>query len=257
MQKSEHDTRQRRNPAQLNFLNVALTAFIEKDLDSILAKVQMYCDKICKLNHPQAALLLLRKCNGVCRVAHVLKVLAIESVERFQGQVDLAMMDAVQNIAGFPITENQRLQAVLPVRFGGLGIYSAEALSPVARSVSAWNFSCTGRDLTGYPEAQAANEPPMEDLATICELLPGKCVMPRVWLAEGLVPEEADPSWLSQKWWSLRVQEQQRETLAAKSTGRDVSCHSASTMRQLTRGSMPSPRRLWDWRSRQPSSRSS
>ena len=31
-------------------------AFIENDLDSILAKVQIYCDKICMLGHPQAAL---------------------------------------------------------------------------------------------------------------------------------------------------------------------------------------------------------
>ena len=108
------------------------------------------------------------------------------------------------------------------MRLAGLGIYSAEALSPVARFVSAWNFSCTGRDLTRYPEAQADKEPPIEDLATICQMLPGECVLPRVWLAEGRVPEEADPSWLTQKWWSSRVQEQQRETLAAKSTGRDV-----------------------------------
>ena len=124
--------------------------FIENDLASILGKVQMYCYKICKLSHHQAALLLLRKCSGTCRVAHVLKVLAQESVETFQRQVDQWMMNA-----GFSMNDNQRLQAALPVRLGGLAIYSAKALSPVARFVSAWNFSCTGRDLTGFPEVQS------------------------------------------------------------------------------------------------------
>ena len=42
-----------------------------------------YCEKICRLDHPQAGLLLLRKCNGVCRVVHVIKVLAPQVVVQF------------------------------------------------------------------------------------------------------------------------------------------------------------------------------
>ena len=77
---------------------------------------------------------------------------------------------------------------------GGLVIISAEALAPVARFVATWNFCFTGREITNYPEEDGVQGPPMEDLASVCEMLPGKCCLPHVWLAEGLVPENVDSS---------------------------------------------------------------
>ena len=198
------------------------TAFIEAELALILAKVQHYCVKICRLDHPQAGLLLLRKCNGVCRVAHALKVLAPQVVDQFLQDVDATMMDAVQKLAGLPLSETGMTQVQLPVRMGGLGVPTATSLAPVARFVAAWNFLCRGREAVGFPDSEVVDGPPMPDLRTMVEQLPGTCLPPRVWLAEGRVPDEAEPEWPTQKWWGSKLQERQREDLLAKATGRDM-----------------------------------
>jgi len=165
------------------------------------------------------------------------------------------MMDAVQKIAGFPRNDNQRLQAVLPVRPGGLGINSAEVLSPVTRFVSAWNFSCTGPDLTGYPEAQADEEPPMEDLATICKMLPGKCILPRVWLVEGRSQRRRITAGSHRNGGARGFRSNSVKPWPQSRPGGTSFAYSASIMLRLACGLTPSPQRLWVWKSHRLSSR--
>ena len=49
--------------------------FIETELARTVDDVRKFCERTLLLEHPQAALLLLRMCCGTCKVLHLLKIL--------------------------------------------------------------------------------------------------------------------------------------------------------------------------------------
>ena len=197
--------------------------FKQAELQVLLLKVAKFCQRVVDLDHPQAAMLLLSKCCGVCRVAHTLKVLHPSVVSDFVFEFDKVMLDTLEQVAGFALDDLKRSQAALPVRLGGLGLQSAVALSPVAFLVASWAFQTQGKEALALPEfGDTETFFPQSELAKVCSLLPGSSVLPRAWLAEGALPEDPKDEWLHQKWWISQVEKQQLEKLVCKSTGRDV-----------------------------------
>ena len=99
-------------------------------------------------------------------------------------------------IAGFTLDDLRRMQVAFPVRLGGLGLQSASSLSPVAFLVAAWAFQVRGKDAIAFPDTwEAESSLAHKELAPLCALLPGTSFLPRVWFAEGTLPEAVKAEW--------------------------------------------------------------
>ena len=89
--------------------------------------------------------------------------------------------------------------------------------------VAGWAFHVRGKEAIASPNTwDVAMAAPQEALGAVCKLLPPSAVLPRVWNAEGSLPEQAKEEWLHQKWWVTQVEKQQQEHLLSKASGRDV-----------------------------------
>ena len=156
-------------------------------------------------------------------MAHIVKVLQPEEVRSFTAEVDNLMMNTAETIFGITLDDLRRKQVTLPVRLGGLGITSAHTLAPVACLVVACAFNEYGKQAVDLPDTWDTEEFfPRDTLVEVCASLPATAVLPKVWLAEGRLPEEVQKEWLTQKWWMNQVHVHSRDELLADVSGRDL-----------------------------------
>ena len=150
------------NLAQVNVVNPASPAsgfkvlgipmggaeFVETELARTVYDVRHFCERTLLLEHPQAALLLLRMCCGTCKVLHLLKVLPPDLADNLVLGTDETMMSAFTKLSGVPLVAPAKQQLTLPVRLGGFGLTRAAAIAPVAAFVDARFSISTPRPLS-------------------------------------------------------------------------------------------------------------
>ena len=83
----------------------------------------------------QEQLLLLRLCFAP-RLNHLIRTLHPEVVREGCRAFDKALMVALERTTGCPLLEHSVTMAQLPIRMGGLGLFSQEVLSPFAFGAS-------------------------------------------------------------------------------------------------------------------------
>ena len=167
----------------------------------------------------------------------------------FTAKVDALMLNTAEAIFGITLAELRCKQVVLPVRFGGLGFISARALSPVAHLVASWAFHEYGKEALALPETWGTEDFfPRENLTDVCAFFSPTAILPRVWLAEGRLPEEVKREWQTPKRWVNQVHNHLRDELSQSQEGTLFGC-SAFFLSLLARGCRLSLPARMAWRS--------
>jgi hypothetical protein len=94
-----------------------------------------------------------------CKINHLLRA---TDFYRFQARVDTChnpTIAALEDLAGFPLSPLQRLQAVLPIRSGGCGIKGASQMQPAARIAALAGFYGGDGRRVGTPDYAMAIDP--------------------------------------------------------------------------------------------------
>ena len=115
--------------------------FVEFD-QKLTKGLSSYLEKLSQLDCPQAALILLQKCLGACRVVYAARTIPPALMGSVLEQVTCFARSALQMILECqePLTDQQWLQACLPLSNGGLGITHPSDMGPPAFLASALHF---------------------------------------------------------------------------------------------------------------------
>ena len=221
----QHATHQRKGIAVLG-TPVGSEGYIRQSLSSKFRGVHDFVTKVTHLGDPQIAVALLRMCAGACRVVHLLRTVPPDLVAPFAQELDSTMLDALQQVAGVPLTETAALQVFLPHRLGGLGLQLART-------------QCATAFLTAFvafrtPEAEAFPQMPLElvQLATgevsralemmACEVAPAEASS-MAWLKEALStpPVRPLPDQGNLWWWNERRANHAYEQVLRSASARD------------------------------------
>ena len=195
--------------------------FVADELAHTVEQVSQFCARILQLEHPQAALLILRMCCGTCRVIHLLKILPAEMAETLSLDVDELMLNTFTKLIGSLLRPVAKQQFVLSIRYGGFGLTRAAALTPAAAFVGQWSFEERGRSLLNFHSDDGIPDW-ASLLRRLCSSLPATCMLPSNWLAEGRLPSPAEDQWLHLKFWSAHIHSKTFGDLLANCNGRDI-----------------------------------
>jgi len=199
--------------------------FIRGSLETVVTKMQDFCQRVISLDHTQACLALMRQCTGVCKILHLLKTLPEVYLYSLASEVDAVILDSCQRILGFICTETMKQQPSLHVRLGGLGVLRAQLLAPVASLVGGIAFWKFGSIRRAVPECMIPHSAvwfPEILLNSVCKVLPSTCAIPRLLLANKETPPELSVLHLQMKWWSTQVCLKVHQSVTTQSKGRDI-----------------------------------
>ena len=87
--------------------------FVKQALQETAVKVKDCCDAVEQLDHPQMSFILLRQCNGTCRVVHLLRASTPAVSLELASIVDASMMETIQRIAQTPFSAASMTQLIL------------------------------------------------------------------------------------------------------------------------------------------------
>ena len=106
----------------------AISAFLIKTTE----KIKALTDRLPSLNHPQAALALIRHSLATPRVVHLLRGLPPHLLGDFPHLCANIFAACLQSSVHLPLTARSWAQATLPVSKGGLGLINPVTFSPIS-----------------------------------------------------------------------------------------------------------------------------
>lgn len=118
-------------------------------LDTYLPKLKADMDSVSAMEDSQIAFLLLSKCCSMPRVTHLMRTVDPRILQPFATRFDAYVLDSLQNIIASQLNPNQRDQAALPAKLGGLGLRRASDhsipffVSCIARVARVEGFPCS------------------------------------------------------------------------------------------------------------------
>ena len=173
-------------------------AYVKQALEETAAKVEHFWEQLVKLEHPQIGFILLRQCCGTCRVVHLLRSMDTDNTAPLVEAVEKSLVDAALAMLRVPCGENAGTQLTLPLRLAGCGLTRANDIASLAAFTGRWSFYDKGREAVHLPKAFIP-EPPeslLRFLNDAVQRLPAQFLLPRLWLAEKRLPENAEADWL-------------------------------------------------------------
>ena len=109
-------------------------------LHSKLLSMRDMLSSLTSLQHPQAALILLRASLGVCRITHLLRSIPPSSLGPFISDLSALLHTTLEAVLSFPLDERAWAQASLPLSLGGLGVTDPRAIAHAAYLPSSFSF---------------------------------------------------------------------------------------------------------------------
>ena len=122
-------------------------AFAEELLSHLVEGMDASCKMLSNLGDSQVEQLLLRYCLDACKITHFLR-----GADCIPLQVQLRRASAVirrtlESTLGTPMTEEQWIQATLPLRHGGLGIKNLLVVVTTTTIATILTYSLRGPEL--------------------------------------------------------------------------------------------------------------
>jgi hypothetical protein len=115
---------------------VGSALFVEHFLESIVANVARFHDRVAALRAPQLALVLMRLCGGATKVSHLLRCMPPDQTAVMCRAVDASADQELLRIMGLSskgdLTEIQWQQAHLPLSMSGLGVPRTSSIKEAA-----------------------------------------------------------------------------------------------------------------------------
>ena len=102
--------------------------FFSKKVDKVLKAQELLVD----LNNPQVEIQLLRSCQSICKLNHLIRTGLSHMVSDQLSRFDLGMQRSLCYITRSSISNLAWMQASLPIRLGGLGLRSAQSSAAAA-----------------------------------------------------------------------------------------------------------------------------
>lgn len=182
------------------------TAYAQRFWDDLLGRLREATERLTGQIDPQCGHQLLRKCLDACKVTHLLRAAdcyAHSSVE----ECDEIILGAFEDLLGCGLSEEQRVQASLPLRTGGCGLRIASRVRPAARISALASFYSEGAKAVGIPDYAAQPRagwlmPPMTELRACL----GSNFDPlSAWMGTLSSLTTAGQDHRKQKWWSEAI----------------------------------------------------
>ena len=200
-------------------------------LHSKLLSMRDMLSSLPSLQHPQAALILLRASLGVCRITHLLRSIPPSSLGPFISDLSALLHTTLEAVLSFPLDERSWAQASLPLSLGGLGVTDPRAIAHAAYLSSSFSFILAPPKFGPTPSNPAPVEA-MEAARGLLQLLDAAVLrqhLPlREWIDRGHVSIPASSpaaptlgQLSSQQWWSSWVHLSAFRALLSSSGPRD------------------------------------
>ena len=110
--------------------------YVREKLQKLVEKVQRITSLLPLLGDPHTESVLLRSCLGLPKMMYTLRAVETVAHQEILAEYDRVTREAIGRIVGVPLTNEQWLQANLPVSMGGLGLRTAKDHAPAAFSSS-------------------------------------------------------------------------------------------------------------------------
>lgn len=111
---------------------VGTPEFVKTRLAEKFSKRSIKIKRLAQLNDPQIAFAILQKCLGISKINYFLRTLPCELTLDIAKCLDDHTMESLEIILGKDLSSWAKTQASLPVKSGGLGLYSAVSHAPAA-----------------------------------------------------------------------------------------------------------------------------
>ena len=105
-----------------------------------VSKLRSALSKLCRLNKPRAAYLILRHSLGACRIIHLLRTCPISVCTTLADDVHKLVYEALSDLIGTSLDECHVTLSSLPLEMGGIGIgdpYNALGSDGIASRIKA------------------------------------------------------------------------------------------------------------------------
>ena len=154
---------------------------LEEAIYQKVEKIGQVTAKLPLLKDPQTEYVLLRSCLALPKISFLLRVANTTSFPAHLQDFDRMIRESLARILGAPITNNQWLQARLPISLGGLGLRGAEDHAAGAHTSSLLSSCTLSRNLQGLQDDGSPVSLPQQLLDTLGQKMGEEATVETVW----------------------------------------------------------------------------
>ena len=110
--------------------------FVDEAIRERISKVKTFLESLPLLQNGQVEYTLLRSCLSLPKFMYTMRTTETTDHQPLWQGVDCLIREAMSRILGVPLSTTQWLQAQLPVKMGGMGLFSTWDLAPAAYCTS-------------------------------------------------------------------------------------------------------------------------